>query len=205
MAKNDRVFQLIQLLNQRSVVTLDTIMRICQIPERTAYRYLNTISEANIPVYYDKELRGYCLTRRSALRIDDLSSQDSVMLVACLQLVLRHLNTHYASMASAITQKVTTRQPVVSEDLARALGAQDNSSQLGPDYSAELSLAIIQWAASLKKSITLGVFSEDRESIKDVIVQEPRLIYSHGWAIEDAGPDRLESTELASVAYVTVQ
>ncbi|MBK7143327.1 MAG: hypothetical protein IPH75_14730 [bacterium] len=49
------------MFSHRRAVSLKMIRETCGIPRRTAFRYLNAISEANIPIYFDRERGGYCL------------------------------------------------------------------------------------------------------------------------------------------------
>ena len=72
MGKLKRVLRLINLLTYRQQVTLDTIKKACDIPERTAYRYLRDISEANFPVFFDRETHSYRLDRHSSVRVEQL-------------------------------------------------------------------------------------------------------------------------------------
>ena len=63
MTALEKLFLLVNMLYTRRSVSVGTIMHDCSVSRRTVFRYIRTLSEANVPVYYDKDVRGY----RSAL------------------------------------------------------------------------------------------------------------------------------------------
>lgn len=58
MPKNDRLLYILNLLRSRRTLNADRLAGECNVTERTIYRDLISLSEANIPIYYD---RGYKL------------------------------------------------------------------------------------------------------------------------------------------------
>lgn len=64
MGKYDRLLFILNLIRGRRNLNASMIARECGVTERTVYRDIMTLSEANIPVYYD---RGYKLASDSFL------------------------------------------------------------------------------------------------------------------------------------------
>jgi hypothetical protein len=61
MSALNQLIVIVNLLYKRRCVSIKTIREICGISDRTAYRYIDKISRAGIPLYYDKNLGGYTL------------------------------------------------------------------------------------------------------------------------------------------------
>jgi predicted DNA-binding transcriptional regulator YafY len=64
MAKYDRLLFILNLLRSRRNLNAVLIARECEVTERTIYRDIISLSEANIPIYYDN---GYKLTSENFL------------------------------------------------------------------------------------------------------------------------------------------
>ncbi len=59
MTKLKNIIKLLRLLQEKKTVSLRTIMEVCNISERTVYRYIKNLNDANVPVYYDSRRGGY--------------------------------------------------------------------------------------------------------------------------------------------------
>ena len=86
MSKWDSIITIVSLLFNRRSVSLKLIMEECQISRATTFRYLRSISEANFPIVYDPELRGYVLTNKKCLNISNLNSDEASIVVHGLEL-----------------------------------------------------------------------------------------------------------------------
>lgn len=75
---------LINLFHQREIVTLKEAVKLCNISERSFYRYINTLSETNIPIYYDYSKKGYRLSLRTKSKKIEYSSQEICYMLAAL-------------------------------------------------------------------------------------------------------------------------
>ena len=64
MAKYDRLLYILNLLRSRRSLNAEALARECQVTERSIYRDIISLSEANVPIYYD---RGYKLASESFL------------------------------------------------------------------------------------------------------------------------------------------
>lgn len=53
MAKYDRLLYILNLLRSRKTLNAARIARECQVTERSIYRDIISLSEANVPIYYD--------------------------------------------------------------------------------------------------------------------------------------------------------
>lgn len=89
MGKWDRIITIVSLLFNRRSVSLGMIMEECRISRATAFRYLRSISEANFPIVYDSELRGYVLTNKKCLNISNLNFDEAELVKHGLELCER--------------------------------------------------------------------------------------------------------------------
>lgn len=54
MAKYDRLLHILNLLRSRKNLTANSLARECEVTERSIYRDIISLSEANVPIYFDK-------------------------------------------------------------------------------------------------------------------------------------------------------
>ncbi|MBD3257891.1 hypothetical protein GF377_05615 [candidate division GN15 bacterium] len=184
MNKTFRLLQLINLLAHRRTVTLEMIKQTCDIPERTAYRYLNAISEVDIPVYFDKDLRAYCLTDASGTGVEDLSTGDAVLVVAALKLLKRFVNEEYQKDIDKLLTKLLVRQdnpveealPIVDDHLEE-IDASDSLSEL-------LSSALIHTAITANRKVRVDTRKGDDKD-RSLTISSPALFFKNGWQLHE--------------------
>jgi predicted DNA-binding transcriptional regulator YafY len=203
MGKTTRILQLVNLLISRECVTLDNIRTICNIPNRTVYRYLNWISEADIPVYYDKETQAYRLSRSRKISLDEISTHEGVLLVTSLKAMSAHVNEEYRGDLERLMTKVLVRQQLpLDGDFTQALG---NSVAKGrdPDYTVTLATAMVTAAVATGRPIRLSMTKKDGQSWSEEIA-EPRLTFSGEWGVSENRETGEQATQLSSVSKVTL-
>lgn len=205
MPKPVRLLKFLQLLSHRRVVSLEMIKSVCGIPDRTVYRYLNAISEANIPVYYDRERGGYRLTAPIDMHLDDLTLQEVVLLITSLRLVQDHVNPAYRSELSQLTERLVARQPFSADTIALDSQGSTAPAHPDPDFSQELSLALAQAAISEGKKLTLNLDRADSEGEIQVHIDEPVLSFDRDWGITGTGDGRFAIARLDEITRVLIK
>ena len=184
MGKTFRLLQLINLLNSRRSVTLDMIKRTCGIPERTAYRYLNAISEVDVPVYFDKETRAYRLTQKSPSGIDDLSLGDTVLVVAALKLLNRFVSEDYSDEIGRLLTKVLVRQELPVEEALPIIDDHVTGIDKSERLTETLSSALIHTAIACNKKVevTTGHNSSPESTLT---IGSPALFFKDSWQLHE--------------------
>jgi predicted DNA-binding transcriptional regulator YafY len=171
-----------------------TIKEACGIPERTVYRYLNTISEANIPVYFDKDAEAYRLNTETNLAINDISFGESLLTIVALKVLAALVSEHYQRDIESLVTKLVVRQ---DSEVEAVLGpATDRlTSQLDSiDLTDELSSALIHAAVCCGRKIRL-TRSDDPESEQRTGISSPSLHFRDTWRLTDRSlVDPSEST-----------
>jgi predicted DNA-binding transcriptional regulator YafY len=203
MNKTFRILQMINLLDHRRSVSLETFQKTCNIPERTVYRYLNTISEADIPIYFDTEERAYRLTRQGVLDIDDLSLGEAVIFVLALKLLSQTLGESYQDDIEKLLAKVLVRQQFPIEEVLPVVehGLEDQKTDL--DLSELLSSLLVNAAISCKREVKLS--TKGREPAEeDVTIENPGWLFKDTWHLMEKGSVEREETALDQVSRVKI-
>ncbi len=77
MNKLQKIIRLLRLLQENNVVSLQKIVAICEISERTAYRYVKNLIDAGIPIFYDYHRGGYRLSNSENILCGILPSPEN--------------------------------------------------------------------------------------------------------------------------------
>ena len=81
MSKYDRLLHILNLLRSRRTLNAQKLAEECQVTERSIYRDIISLSEANVPIYYDN---GYKLASSNFLPPLNFSFEE----YSCLRLAL---------------------------------------------------------------------------------------------------------------------
>jgi len=203
LSKTFRIIQLINLLNTRRDVTVKTIKETCNIPERTAYRYLNTISEANIPIYFDRNAQAYRLNTETNLAINDISFGESVLTLVALKVLGALVSEHYQRDIENLITKLIVRQ---DSEVEAILGpATDRlTSQLNSiDLSVHLSSALIHAAVCCGRKVRL-TRSNDPEVTQRMGFSNPGLHFKGAWRLTEKDTVDLSESTIDDVKKVEV-
>ena len=204
MAKLDSIIRLINLLYHRDLITLDNIMEECQVSARTAYRYLDTVSSANIPVYHDKKLGGYTLSRKANLCIDNLRTDENILLVLALRMLSARLNAVYRRTIDVLIKKISARQPYSVQDLLNSVEKCPSFDTEPSDISQDVTSLIIHAAISLHKGIELTLADSERNS-RHVVLTCPSLLFEEKWQVLEKNPDSIVGIPFSSIDKVNIK
>jgi predicted DNA-binding transcriptional regulator YafY len=200
MSKSRKILQIINLLNHRQTVTMDTIRRTCNIPERTAYRYLNTISEANVPVYYDHDTKSYTLSRSGALNIDDLSLGEAVMVTVALKLLQQQVNMEYREDIEKLVTKLLVRQRFPVEDMRDVIEHRFERETGSGDLSELVSSILIHAAMACQRQVRLHTKGGNGTTATTLKVEKPTLVFKKHWHLREG--ESLDSGSAAAVSDI---
>ena len=177
MNKALRIIQLINLLNTRSRVTMEGIKKACDIPERTAYRYLNTISEADIPVYFDRISGTYRLNSRYGMLIDDISFSEAILVLLALRCLRTVVNGHYQNNIDRLITKIVVRQEWEVESVLGPVADTLTDPLQGIDLSERLSSALVHAAVCCGREVRVTGLKEK------VGITNPGLLFDGDWQL----------------------
>lgn len=182
MNKTIRIIHLIHLLHTCRYVSLKSIKEVCGIPERTAYRFLNTISAANVPVFYDKNKNAYTLSTHETSDAPDVSFGDSVILSLALKVLQAMVNPSYGNTIEQLLTKINVRQ---QWEMETALGPA-TERLISPieniDLSDQLSSALIHAAVCCNRGVRIR---GQNDSVEPRVVEfpSPGLRFRETWQL----------------------
>lgn len=206
MANPDRLLSLLRLFSHRPVVTMDAIVHVCAIPTRTAYRYLNALSEANIPIYFDRKQRGYCLVNTPGSYLENFSVQEAALLISCLRLVQSHMNEVYRQEIDEVLAKLLTRQALALETTQGNL--QPTAGKFpSEDYSEALSLMLVQTAIQLKRPVQLSLKGSltEQDSASCLEFHGPKLQFHEQWLVASADHETDTAVNLRDINHIRIK
>ena len=185
MTRLRRLLSIVNLLCHRRHVTIDAIVKICGVSRRTAFRYINAISEANIPVFYDRRVGAYSLSGRTSLPGVDITPSEAVVVVVALQALATRVNESYRVDVEEVITKVVSHQPYRLEDVLGAFAAEGCEYPPLQDYSDYLSAILIHAAVSRGRKLRLVAKGSGTGWASSVVINEPALRFSDTWGVID--------------------
>ncbi len=104
MKKTERLLYILSLLRTNHRLRTCDLAKRCEVTERTIYRDIISISEANIPIYYDG---GYKLLHNGFLPPGNLSLQEAGFLLSILRSPIFSSGKLYHETIRRISDKIT--------------------------------------------------------------------------------------------------
>ena len=108
MTKAERLLFIVNLFRVRKAISLDELAQECEVSKRTIYRDLISLSDLNIPVYFD---RGYRLARDVSLPALNFTSEEEEIIGFCLQNSPLCRSQHFRSILRNIELKILSAVP----------------------------------------------------------------------------------------------
>lgn len=198
MDKVAKILLLVNLLNHRRFVTLDEITATCKISHRTAYRYINTISAAHIPVYYDKSVCGYRLLSEGAFSVGKISSDDAIMIAVALRLLAKKINGFYGEEIELLTQRLFSSQNFPLEELWETFENRADLELEKGDFSDLITNLIIHMAVLNSKRLHINL-AGDADEIKSMEIEDPSLCFKDEWRLSGK---KLESDRAIPISKI---
>ncbi len=200
MEKLVRLVRLVNLLTHRKGVDLATIMKTCDVPRRTAFRYLNVVSEAGIPVYFDKHARQYRVNNAYSATIANLSQQELLYILLGLNILSTRVDDNYQDDLKNLVMKLCERQPIEIEKLTADAELEKELSEFLTNGSAWLTSKIIDFAVTLNQPLRVQVL-DDSGARQEFDIELPVMEFDYEWMISSAK----DSTEHPPIPLSKVQ
>lgn len=155
------LINLMMLLHSRVSLSIAEISRKFDISERTAFRHIERLSQAGLPVYYDRRLKGYRLLRSMLVKLSDLNLNEAVLLLSGLKLLSENTNDNYKAAISSLISKIVSSQNIDFEEIWNSVMAQESGNVDGYDCSGALTNVILQMAIQFNKPACLKIKDND--------------------------------------------
>ena len=109
---NAQVLKILNLLRHRGVVSRKELIERCEVSERSIYRYVSQLSDANIPVYFNDSERGYMLHRAIDIPITIFNDAEVLLIRLGLNLLGRQLGGAHSSSLRNIVLNLDRLSPI---------------------------------------------------------------------------------------------
>jgi predicted DNA-binding transcriptional regulator YafY len=119
MRKMERLLYILSLLRTNHWLKASDLAKKCEVSERTIYRDVISISEANIPIYFDG---GYRLLHNGFLPPVNLSESEADFLLSLLRSSLFEGDKPYGKTASVIIDKINAGRSTTRETKPISIG-----------------------------------------------------------------------------------
>ena len=198
-----KVASVMNLLLHRRRVPLRMISQTCGISDRTSYRYINALSEAGIPLYYDQNRGGYRLVRDRKHLVPGTSPSETALAVLAFRLLRQTSGKHYEADIDGIIQKILVNQESEAFDLILKGHHEVSFGETRPMYLESTHIALITLAVELRKSIRVILLCDD-DNCKSIRMRMPALQYRDGWCLLDLTPQCRKTIRLDEIAKVEI-
>jgi predicted DNA-binding transcriptional regulator YafY len=203
MKKLRNLILLWNLFNRRRVVTLDTIMQRCNVSSRTAYRYILDLSEANLPIYFDEEARGYRLSTNSQPLPTHLSADEFILVRLAAEILSRRLDGPYSQVISGLIGKLEATGPSTLSDLWPEGRSRFWASVEDQALDAFTNSLMLQAAIALNKDVFLVLADSDPD--RPLYVRRPSLSFKEEWAVCSKESESMNPVPLSDIKQVLLE
>lgn len=193
------LINLMMLLHTRISLSIADIAGKFDISERTAFRHIERLSQAGLPVYYDRQLKGYRLLRSMLVRLSDLTLNEAVLLLSGLKLLSESTNDNYRAAVNSLISKIISSQDIDFEEIWASVAAQGIENGGRNDLSAILTNVILQMAIRFGKPAHLKVRNAD--NYETMRVQDISLCFDDELLVRARRGNIGEEIEMSSIIF----
>jgi predicted DNA-binding transcriptional regulator YafY len=185
------------LLYHRRSVTIDKIKDFCRVSERTAYRYIRALSEANVPVFYDSKRSGYRINESRTIDFGGWIPSEVALIVASLQYLADNLDNDYREDIENLLKRIVTQQSLPFERFWQAWKESLETSKDPNELQRILTSTLINFAVNQNREVNLKL--SNQEDNGQLTIKEPVLRFSGNWVVSDAQQLDTRSVPVAEV------
>lgn len=198
MAKIENLLLILHLLMTRRVVTLDVIVRECNISQRTAFRYLTSLEAAGFPL--DRENSCYRLINRSGA-LSALSPSELSAVYLGIEMLESILGPEQLEVFRRVKLKLETYITAeVSQELntlVQAVAKKDNSHTL----REHLIISLLKVAQLQNLKVRL-YHSNSRTGIQISEFNRPTLQFEREWKLATEVENKRHTVRLADIVDI---
>jgi len=205
MSKIGRVIRLLNLLYHRQVVTMDKIIEQCGISERTVYRYMRSISEANVPVYFDPDAGGFRINSDNCPNFGGWIPSEVALVIASLQYFANELNNGYRREIELLIERIVAQQSLPYEQFWRSWRQNLNLSQKDIDnLRSLLTSSLITFAVDQSRKVCLNVSENGNQEPHMFTLSDPVLKFKGEWTVTENREPGEEPIPISGVSSAKV-
>ncbi len=203
MSALENILLVANLLSSRSAVTIEAICSLCHVSDRTARQYIEFLTKANVPVYYDDRDKGFRLVRKDGVRVDHLRIDEVIVMILALKKLSRIVNDAYRTAIDDLIQKILSGQSFSVDALQAILSGTGGTVLSSKDLSVLLTSHIINVAIATERKLHLTLKKSGQEE-KTIAIIRPRLQFNRGWHIVENSPEDNERIDLKDILSAAI-
>ncbi len=181
MTKLSRLLLLLNLLQYRQKLSVTDIMRTCRVSRRTAFRYIDALSQSNVPLYHDRSVGGYRLSSPHKIYTDQFTTLDGILLRIALRLIETSASGAYSDAIEQLKSKINTFMPSAVSELVTGLDEQVAASSRPPDTVQLIHSLVLEAAMQLGHSVRVLV--NDGNGTSAMHIESPSLQFKEQWSV----------------------
>ncbi len=203
MSALKQLIVIVNLIYNRRSVSLKSIIDKCEISRRTAYRYIDKISRAGIPLYFDKNQGGYTLCKRANLPLNQLDINETIIMIVALVHLLKSVDGYYKEPIENLINKIESTGQVFIEDIVRLV-----KSNWSPNIDKE-QLAKLITSSSLQAAIRLrtkaNITLKEKDKQSEIFVENPKLKFDQTWRVAEDDETCKEPISLSKIIGIHIK
>lgn len=203
MSALNQLIIIVNLLYNRSSVSVKSIREVCGISERTVYRYIDKISQAGIPLYYDRNQRGYILSRYAKLPLNQLDINEIVIIILALLHLLKKVDGYYQKAIEKLLKKIESSGEVVLEEIIGLLETNSDKNCEGKQLHQLITSSLLQTAIRLKTKT--HIFLNKDGQFREIVLENPKLKFKKNWKVVSIEDDSRETVPLSKIAGIHIK
>lgn len=179
--KTAHLLRIIYLLSTRQGVSRRLLSEECGVCDRTVYRYIQTLAESGVPIYYDQHGQCYRFTEKIFLKPLTFSVAEATAMLQCLQAFGRAANPLAPYLRQA-QEKILGSLPLPQQRQVDELcptvdiAVAPRQQGVGGDV-----FGCVQGAISKRKRLFITYYTKSRDTMSDRKV-DPYVISFRGAA-----------------------
>lgn len=190
MVKNiKKILLFINLLYNRDFVTQKQVEDICQINKRTFYRYINSLSDIDIPIYYDPAVKGYRLSNKRTNLMPHFNLNETSLLLISLHRLMQSTNGEYTKQLKTITDKIVANSQIDIEETIESFQKVLDNQSSAKDIPDLINSFLIN--LSIEHLFPLQVQYQDNNDLLEKKIENPSLKFNNDWSLMDPDKDTL--------------
>ena len=203
MSALNQLMVIVNLLYNRKSVSLKSIMEKCEISKRTAFRYVDKISRAGIPIFYDRDRGGYTLCQHSRFPLKQLDINETIIMVVALVHLLNSVEGYYKDSIEYLIKKVESTGELFIEDVVRLAKSNWSKDSNGEEPSKLITSSLLQAAIRLKTKANITL--KDKEKRSEIYVENPKLKFDKIWRISEDIERTKEPISLSNIIGIRLK
>ncbi|MEF3168879.1 MAG: WYL domain-containing protein [Deltaproteobacteria bacterium] len=181
MNKFDRLLFILNKLDRRERVRVSELAKELEISDRTVYHYINSLMDADFPIYYDKDRGTYAFTSNFSLSRALLDTKETLVLTLAKRFLEPLLGQAAAFTLNQIENKIMARPRYTDFTTVFAVQGLYNPIDL-LDLLKDLSSAIMDYrVVKIVYERKPGETAEEREVEPYFVFFTGQFWYVHTW------------------------